>query len=209
MNTNVAKEQISVLLDGECNRVEFDVALTALRRRDAQADWEIYHQIGDVLRSDAAELSMSCDFTARLFAQLEDEPIVLAPAAATIGMPIAAATDMPIRRSRRRYALSGLVAAAAVATVAFVTTPQLMVANGGAVAPAVAELSTPNVAATSAVLAAPVAVVAAATDGKAGPVVLRDPRIDDYLFAHQRFSSSVYSSAQFARSANFAMDTGE
>lgn len=209
MNTNVAKEQISVLLDGECSGSEVDVALTTLRQLDARADWEIYHQIGDVLRSDATELSMSCDFTSRLFARLEDEPIVLAPAAIMTAMPIAAERSMPIKRSHRRYALPGLVAAAAVATVAFVTTPQLMVANGGAVAPAVAELSTPNVATTNVVLTAPGAVIAAATEDKAGPVVLRDPRIDDYLFAHQRFSSSVYSSAQFARSANFAMDTGE
>jgi sigma-E factor negative regulatory protein RseA len=35
--------------------------------------------------------------------------------------------------------------------------------------------------------------------------VKRDPRIDDYLFAHQRFSPS-YSSAQYTRSAAFSSD---
>jgi sigma-E factor negative regulatory protein RseA len=37
--------------------------------------------------------------------------------------------------------------------------------------------------------------------------MLRDPDIDDYLLAHQRFSPSVYSTAQYARSATFATDT--
>lgn len=208
MNTNIAKEQISALLDGENNGSEFDVVLSALRRSDAQADWEIYHQIGDVLRSDAAELSMSSDFTARLFARLEDEPVVLAPASIKAVMPTAGMVA-PVKRSHRRYALSGLVAAAAVASVAFVTAPQLMVARGGAAAPVIAELSAPNIIATTAALTVPVAVVATAADNGAAPVVLRDPRIDDYLFAHQRFSSSVYSSAQFARSATFATDAGE
>ncbi len=42
-------------------------------------------------------------------------------------------------------------------------------------------------------------------DGKPVEVVyLRDPLIDQYLLAHQRFSPSVYSTAQYARSAAFA-----
>jgi sigma-E factor negative regulatory protein RseA len=40
-------------------------------------------------------------------------------------------------------------------------------------------------------------------------VVLRDPRIDEYLLAHQRFSPSVYSTAQYARSATFATDSNK
>jgi len=37
--------------------------------------------------------------------------------------------------------------------------------------------------------------------------ILRDPGIDEYLLAHQRFSPSVYSTAQYARSATFAVDS--
>jgi sigma-E factor negative regulatory protein RseA len=40
-----------------------------------------------------------------------------------------------------------------------------------------------------------------------GGEVLRDTRIDEYLLAHQRFSPSVYSTAQYARSATFAIDS--
>jgi sigma-E factor negative regulatory protein RseA len=39
--------------------------------------------------------------------------------------------------------------------------------------------------------------------------VLRDPRIDEYLLAHQRFSPSMFSTAQYARSATFATDSGK
>jgi sigma-E factor negative regulatory protein RseA len=38
-------------------------------------------------------------------------------------------------------------------------------------------------------------------------VVLRDPRIDEYLLAHQRFSPAWNSTAQYARSATFASDS--
>jgi len=44
-------------------------------------------------------------------------------------------------------------------------------------------------------------------DGKPSEFVfLRDPQFDQYLLAHQRFSPSVYSTAQYARSAAFAND---
>jgi sigma-E factor negative regulatory protein RseA len=49
----------------------------------------------------------------------------------------------------------------------------------------------------------------AATDGTNEAVVLRDPGLDEYLLAHQRFSPSVYSTAQFARSSTFANDSGK
>ncbi len=47
-------------------------------------------------------------------------------------------------------------------------------------------------------------------DGKPVEMVyLRDPLIDQYLLAHQRFSPSVYSTAQYARSAAFANETNK
>jgi sigma-E factor negative regulatory protein RseA len=51
--------------------------------------------------------------------------------------------------------------------------------------------------------ASPNTITVASQDGE----VLRDPRIDDYLLAHQRFSPSVYSTAQYARSATFAVES--
>jgi sigma-E factor negative regulatory protein RseA len=51
---------------------------------------------------------------------------------------------------------------------------------------------------------APKTITVASQDGE----VLRDPQIDEYLLAHQRFSPSVYSTAQYARSASFDVDSG-
>jgi sigma-E factor negative regulatory protein RseA len=92
-------------------------------------------------------------------------------------------------------ALPGVLAAAAAA-VAFVGTPQLMVAMQDK--PAVAVVSDSGVARTA----------LGASAGRSG-AVMRDQGIDEYLMAHQRFSPSVYSSAQYARSATFANESGK
>jgi sigma-E factor negative regulatory protein RseA len=195
MNTkDMSREQISALADGELSDQQLEVALAALRQQDARADWDVYHQIGDVLRSDDMAVSLSPEFSARMAARLEAEPAIVAPIVQTV--PSIAP------RPSRRWAIPGMVAAAAMAGIAFVTTPHLMVAlQGQSDASAVAS-STPA-------LAVPSASESTVAASVAGDVVLRDPRIDDYLLAHQRFSPSVYSTAQYARSATFATDSSK
>lgn len=190
----ISQEQISALADGELSDQQLGAVLAALRQQDAQADWEIYHQIGDVLRSDDMAVALSPGFSARMAARLEAEPTIIAPTIQNVSRVSA--------RASKRWAVPGMVAAAAMASIAFVTTPQLMVALRG-------ESSTSDstmVAASMAAMAASEGVIAAsAPEG----VVLRDSRIDDYLLAHQRFSPSVYSTAQYARSATFATDSSK
>lgn len=193
------RERISALADGELSAGQMESALAALRQPQALADWEIYHQIGDLLRSDDMAVNMSPDFASRMAARLEQEPAIVAPV--VVRKSNAAKTVV------KRWAVPGMVAAA-VAAVAFVGAQPLMVAlNGGTGSPA------PAVLASSGVPAAQVSTVAAATPVVTATVpegvVLRDPRIDDYLLAHQRFSPSVFSSAQYARSATFAADSNK
>jgi sigma-E factor negative regulatory protein RseA len=221
MNTNeMTREQISALTDGELTDPQADLALAALRQPEARADWEIYHQIGDVLRSDDMAVTMSSGFAARMAARLELEPAIVAPAHApfssehaAIGRAarISASVDMVSSRARR-WAVPGVIAAA-VASAAFIATPQLMVAMKGEPAPSVNESM---VASTGMVqqtrisnTATETGQLAAASSTVSGEVVLRDPRIDDYLLAHQRFSPSMYSTAQFARSATFETAPGK
>lgn len=226
MDTKVTtREQISALADGELSSEEMTIALAALRssERERQA-WEVYHQIGDVLRSEDMGVSLSAGFSARMNALLEAEPAIVAPQAPAeeaakpmvAGQPAAANGDHRAQRPRRlgRFALPGAAAAAAAIAAVFVAMPQqaVVTADSKAVAP------------TTQVALAPVSVPSAITSVSAGGTnasgsqnvnqlstlaqqgeVKRDPRIDDYLFAHQRFSSS-YSSAQYARSAAFAVD---
>jgi sigma-E factor negative regulatory protein RseA len=187
----MTRERISAFADGECDDVYVDIVLAALQREKGKVDWEIYHQIGDVLRSDDMAMQMSPGFTARMAAKLDAEPLYLAPSvnAGTSVASQGAATA-------RRWALPGLMAASVAAMVTFFVTPKLMVVMKGG-------QSVESVVRASAV---PAAIIAVSVPQSA---VLRDERIDDYLLAHQRFSPSVFSSTQYARSATFAVDSNK
>lgn len=190
MNTqNMTQEQISAFVDNEAGEGHVETTMAALHQDAGRASWNLYHQIGDALRSDDLNTKLSADFNARLFARLDAEPTIIAPA-----LNRAAKKNIVTR-----YAMPGM-AAAAVAVMAFLTVPQMMTQE----VPAVASNAQPVVmaAATPATVAAQ-PVVVASENGE----VLRDPHMDQYLLAHQRFSPSVYSTAQYARSANFTIDS--
>lgn len=209
MNTkNMTQEQISALADGELADAHVDIVLAALRQQESRDTWNLYHYLGDALRSDElATTVLSSDFEKRMAARLEAEPAIVAPTIQTGGggqrTPYHGSAGN--RRTLRRFAMPG-VAAAAVATLAFFTGPQMMVAMKGEPmsAPAQVVAAVSQNAVTGASAGTQVAVIGVA--GQDG-VVLRDPHIDEYLLAHQRFSPSVYSTAQYARSATFATDT--
>jgi sigma-E factor negative regulatory protein RseA len=192
MNTqNMTREQISAFVDNEASDGHVEITLAALHQDAGRATWNLYHQIGDALRSDDLNTKLSADFNARLFARLEAEPVIIAPAL-TSALKNAARKNIVTR-----YAMPGM-AAAAVAVVAFLTVPQMMTHE----VPAVASNAQPVVMAAAAPNAS-TPVVVASENGE----VLRDPQIDEYLLAHQRFSPSVYSTAQYARSADFTIDS--
>ena len=211
MNTKeISREQISALVDGELAGPHVDVALAALRQESGQANWAVYHQIGDVLRSDDMAITLSAGFAERMSARLDAEPTIVAPLVSknspdTLVSTEAVNPSKEVSRSVKRWALPGMVAAAAMATVAFVTTPQLMVAMKGEPAGEYVVAAADAVQAAKTGADGEVVVAASVPEG----VVLRDARIDDYLLAHQRFSPSVYSTAQYARSAAFAADSGK
>jgi sigma-E factor negative regulatory protein RseA len=209
MNTKeMTQEQISALVDGELCEQHIDLALAALRQPRGRDAWEAYHQIGDVLRSDDMAMELSSGFAARMAARLEAEPTIVAPsniskrtASPTLGViqPRAAANDAPVKKSSmRNWAVPGMAAAAAVASVMFVASPQFLVAGKETPASAMQIAGSDK----TVLAASPSQSSMVAAEGPEG-VVLRDPQIDDYLLAHQRFSPSVYSSAQYARSATF------
>ncbi|HJV72895.1 MAG TPA: sigma-E factor negative regulatory protein [Noviherbaspirillum sp.] len=209
MNTKeMTREQISAFADGELVDHKIDGALDALCNEQLRADWDIYHQIGDVMRSDDMAINLSSGFAARMAARLDAEPTIGAPAAVNNLVNISSSSGAVGSRSRKRWAVPGMVAAAAMAAVAFVTTPQLMVAMKGDSTTNPSILATADSSTQVGVGAADrsesqgLVVATSAPEG----VVLRDSRIDDYLLAHQRFSPSLYSTAQYARSATFATD---
>ena len=211
MNMNYkTQEQISAFADGELDGSGTDGTVAALRLPEGQATWDIYHQIGDALRSEEMAFTLSPSFAARMSARLEAEPAIVAPKTVQVQpeQQLAAQGTAVARGSMRRYAVTG-GAALAVAAFALLSTPQLMVASKDSTSPANAAImaaSDGRTAGPSGVLSQPrssASPVALAS----GTVILRDPRMDEYLLAHQRFSPSLYSTAQYARSATFATDS--
>jgi sigma-E factor negative regulatory protein RseA len=214
MNTkDMMQEQISAFSDGEA-RGDAALVLAAMRLRENRTTWDAYHHIGDVLRSEDMAFSMSSNFEKRMAARLDAEPTFIAPAVRTVsngqvarrnGSAAVQASSLLTKGGLRRASIAGALVAA-VATVALVTTPQLMVAlnggNAGRVTPMIAATASGSTLSNPGAAQMAVAPAAVAVSAQAG-VVLRDPRIDDYLLAHQRFSPSVYSTAQYARSAAF------
>lgn len=224
MNTSkTTREQISAFADGELADNQIDMVMAALRQTNGKEAWEDYHQIGDLLRSNEASVELSSDFSARMAARLQAEPTIMAPTAAVSYInrtpePTLDAVPSDTRRGWKRMAMPGMAVAAAT-VLALLSTPQIITALKGNAA----EATNPaNPASMSVVAAAPVAgaithasVVALASAPRTVPaavnpndgVMLRDPNIDEYLLAHQRFSPSMYSTAQFARSSLLANES--
>lgn len=220
----MTQEQVSAFADGELSESQTDAVLMGLRGPQGRADWDLYHQIGDVLRSEETSGGLSSGFAARMAARLEAEPAIVAPVIQVARERAQRGNAGSRLSSVRRFAMPGVVAAA-VAAVAFLGAPQLMVAmNGGPakahsaqepsqsmVASASHTISHASVIAASAPIESAVAAPSSEAQPKSGAkeVMLRDEGMDEYLMAHQRFSPSVYSTAQFARSATFANESGK
>jgi sigma-E factor negative regulatory protein RseA len=226
MDTKVmTSERISALADGELSSDELTIALTALRASENERDnWEVYHQIGEVLRSDDMDVSLSAGFNARMSALLDAEPTIVAPQV-TPEVAAPAVQAKPANGDHRaapsrlsRFFLPSAAAAAAAVAAVFVAMPQQAVvsADAGKAATQVAVVNVPSAIAT-------VASVSGTTGGNANAAspnvgqgsalaqqgeVKRDPRIDEYLFSHQRFSQPL-NSAQYTRSAAFAVDANK
>jgi sigma-E factor negative regulatory protein RseA len=152
----------------------------------------------------------SPDFSARLMARLDAEPTIMAPQAKPVPeqLPLVAAGGASARNTNtpfRRFVAP--TAVAAVAVLALIASPQLTTTLKGGVAKD--QLLTQMV--VSKDKPGPLEQVAVQdasfSTATQNGVVLRDPRIDQYLLAHQRFSPAWNSTAQYARSATFASDS--
>lgn len=192
MNTKqTLRERISTFTDGEMSPDQATALLRDAAHNELLKDWDLYHSIGDVLRSDDIRGAMSEDFSARFAARFAQEATIVAPAAA-VAVAEKARSGIKIRNAPPRWILPGVAAAVAV-IVTTLTAPQIMTAvQRGHAAPVSAEAS-----------------VVSVELADAGLEVLRDPMIDDYVLAHQQFSPSLYNSAHYVRSATFASDSSK
>lgn len=102
------KEKVSALLDGEAEEMSGKAVFEALSRDvDLRDQWDTYCLIGDALRREHAP--GGADFVARVMAELDAEPTVLAPQARA-PKPFLRRTLMPVAASVMGVAAVGLVA---------------------------------------------------------------------------------------------------
>jgi sigma-E factor negative regulatory protein RseA len=201
----LSKEQISAFADGELSDAQADVVLASLRTEQGLAAWNTYHLIGDAARSDETAVAMSPDFFSKFSARLDAEPTIIAPAHADRQQQARATTG---KLMMRRFAIPALALSLAAAIVIILQPqPAAVVATGTATTGvATAATSTPasTQTASSASAAAGTDTPAVATLLHDGEVV-RDPKIDKFLGAHEGFTPQQ-SSEQLSRSAAFNVE---
>jgi sigma-E factor negative regulatory protein RseA len=210
-HTTTVHEQVSALADGHLRDEEFAHVIDEVcRSDDLRATWHAYHVVGDVLRSGVhTACSDSSQFLARLQQRLATEPSVpvLAPDAAAI--PVlrrAEAANEPVFRWKLVAGAASLAAAAAIgwnwvggvgpqpaAQLAQQQQQQQQQGSGSV-------LAASGTAPQGAYVLAPMRVVV----GNGHPqVMLRDPRLDQLLEAHQQAGGASQMPSGFLRNATF------
>lgn len=165
-------DRISSLMDGELDGSEAQAAYARVREQPELRDaWSTFHLIGDAMRG---EYALSAGFQEKLKQRLAEEPVILAPRAAT-------STSRPPRFMT--YALSAAASVAAVAWVGWVAMSTNGGAGMGAENVASASRSTQQVSATTSPpsVSAPAAAILPESTASA----------NDYLLAHQGVSPST------------------
>ena len=201
MKQQMNKELLSALVDGELHGEELEQALACAEGPEGCASWELYHLVGDVLRSPDLAHHSQHDLLSGLRAQLANEPaLMLEPAQikqVTAGLepahgPVVALRDPPANGAVFRWKVAASFASvAAVAALGW----NLMAnpaSEQGAQMASVQGVSAP--------------VLVATENGD----VLRDPRLDALLDSHQQYLSraSLQTPADFLRNASFQARSG-
>lgn len=196
------REQLSALADGQLGEGEIADALAYAAQAEGQVTWQLYHLVGDVLRS--TDLARPCgpDFMVRLREELAKEALVPAqieppPRIAAVAPAMEEAANASVFRWKM---VAGFASLAAVAAIGWTSLASLQApgAAGGAqlaLVPAPAQSTSP----------AAGAVVAVADAEGGSQVMLRDPRLDELLAAHKQFGSTtaLQMPAGFLRNATF------
>ncbi len=201
MKQQMNKELLSALVDGELHGEELEQALACAEGPEGCASWELYHLVGDVLRSPDLAHHSQHDLLSGLRAQLANEPaLMLEPAQikqVTAGLEPAHGPVVALRDPAANGAVFRWKVAASFASVAAVAALgwNLManpVSEQGAQMASVQGVSAP--------------VLVATENGD----VLRDPRLDALLDSHQQYLSraSLQTPADFLRNASFQARSG-
>jgi sigma-E factor negative regulatory protein RseA len=208
-HSTTVHEQVSALADGHLGDDEFAQVIDKIcSDDDLRATWHAYHLVGDVLRSGVhSACSDTSEFLSRLQHRLAAEPSAptLAPEAEAPMLHRAEAANEPVFRWKLVAGAASLAAAAAIgwnwvggggsppvaAQLAQQSQQQQM--SGSVLAASGSSAQVPSA-------LAPMRVVV----GNGSPqVMLRDPRLDQLLEAHQQAGGASQMPSGFLRNATF------
>lgn len=192
------REQLSALADGQLAPEDMAQALAFADSGEGRQTWQLYQLVGDVLRSPELAHHARHDVLSGVRAQLAREP---RPAPAPPSQVAEAGPTVPDRAANsavfRWKLVAGLASVVAVAALAWTALPMggsgvdagLQLAEGGAPLQSV-----------------PATTMVALQGEAGGPVMLRDPRLDELLAAQRQYSSAaaLQMPANFLRNANFS-----
>ncbi|SEF31025.1 sigma-E factor negative regulatory protein [Variovorax sp. NFACC27] len=216
--TMTVREQVSALADGHLQGEAFAQAIDAVcAEGESRATWQAYHVVGDVLRSGShSPCSDTSAFLARFQQRLAAEPVMVTPVSEPVAVPVAVpvqrraeAANEPVFRWKLVAGAASLMAVAAISWT--------LVGNGSAVQQGSAQLASvqqqQQPAVNSVLAAAAVNGPQAASNtltptrvivGNGNPqVMLRDPRLDQLLEAHQQAGGASQMPSGFLRNATF------
>lgn len=198
---NQTLERVSALMDGEMPSDEMTQAVEQVANDDAlRASWQMYHLVGEALRTGRhTACTDSGVFLDKLRQRMAQEPPVLRPVEAA-QPPLewtrrAEAANEPVFRWRLVAGVASVAVAAAVGW-SFVsggaTTSGAQMARQEAGVPTLAS-ATPSTAQQQSLVQV----------GNRPEVMLRDPRLDELLEAHQEAGGASQMPSGFLRNATF------
>ena len=209
VDMDTQRERLSALADGELEGAELADALAYAGRDEAMADWQLYHLVGDVLRSSELAQPVDTGFMNRLRTELAKEPLPVRVQEPVQVAVVAPAAEAAATAAVFRWTMAaGCAARAAVAAIGWSSLSSLQGGMPGQ-GPAGAQLAqqSPELrqANTPAISASPTAPVVAVADADGQQVMIRDPRLDELLAAHKQFgsTSALQMPAGFLRNATF------
>lgn len=188
-------ELLSALADGVLEGEELAQALDLAAHSEAQRTWQLYQLVGDVLRAPELAAYGRNALAERVCAQLAQQALRLQTAAGDMAEMVAAAAPARTEAANAaQFHWKWIVGLASMATVAVV---------GWGVFGALREQGASAVQLAASQPAAPL--VAVADPNGAAQPMLRDPRLDELLAAHQQYgyTPALQMPAGFLRNAAF------
>lgn len=196
MEQKMNKELLSAMVDGELRGEELEQALACAESAEGCVSWELYHLVGDVLRSPDLAHHSQHNLLTGLRAQLAQEPALQLQSSqlqqVAAGMEQTQAPVVALRDPAANHSVFRWKVAASFATVA------AMAALGWNLVATTVDGQGAQLASAP---GANSSVVVATENGS----VLRDPRLDALLANHQQYASraSLQTPADFLRNASF------